>query len=178
VLPLRTSLGGNPAFAEILDRVSSTTVGALTHQDYPFHRWIAELRRPTQGARLFSALFVVHEEAFVPAFDGLSAHWFSTEAFGTSLFSRSLPWYPDSVAFYANDTGSGWNVTILGDSNAFADTALEHMLEQWRALVQQVLADPSRRLGDLDLPPRAGSAPAARFATLALDRDEIDQLFA
>jgi hypothetical protein len=52
------------------------------------------------------------------------------------------------------------------------------MLEQWMAVVRQAAADPERRLADLELPMHAGAEPGPAYATVALDRDEIDHLFA
>jgi acyl carrier protein len=178
-LPLRTTLAGNPRFAEILRRVGETTLAGLANQDYPFHGWIDELRRRRgqPDLRLFSAFFVVHEEAFGPEFEGLAARWFGTDAFGNALDARALKWdQRQQVAFAANDTGRGWRVTILGDSSELSEVSLEHMLEQWIAIVRQVAANPELRLADVDLPAGPGGAPA--YATVALDRDEIDHLFA
>ncbi len=164
VLPLRTSLAGNPSFAEILARVSETTLEGLAHQDYPLVQWMEELRRARgeYDRRLSSAFFDVHEEAFGPAFDGLAARWFSTNAFGTVPHARSLPWNQrQQVAFAASETGRGWRVQLMGDSSAFAEASLDRMLEQWIAIVRQVTADPGRRLAEIELPVRTGSGPGS-----------------
>jgi non-ribosomal peptide synthetase component F len=177
VLPLRTSLGGNPTFAEILRRVSETTRAGLANQDYPLVLWVEELarRRGEYGLQLSSGFFTVHEEAFAPSFEGLSARWFTTNVFGTTPEARGLPWNDrQQIAFAASETGRGWRVELLGDSAAFAETSLERMLGQWIAIVRQVAGEPQRRLDDIDLL----ACDGATYGTAALDRDEIEHLFA
>ena len=43
-LALRTDLGGDPTFVELLERVKITTLEALSHQELPFGRIVQELR--------------------------------------------------------------------------------------------------------------------------------------
>jgi amino acid adenylation domain-containing protein len=43
-LVLRTDLGGNPTFAELLQRVKETTLGAFDHQDVTFEKILEEIK--------------------------------------------------------------------------------------------------------------------------------------
>jgi non-ribosomal peptide synthetase component F len=181
MLPLRTSLAGNPRFVEILQRVSETTLAALSRQEYPYQLWIDELRRrrAEPDLRLFSAFFVVHEEAFSLTFDGLTARWFGSDAYGNTFDSRSLQWdQRQQIAFAANDTGRGWRIALLGSPSLFDEEALQHLLTQWVAIVRQAIADPERRLADIELPAREGVAALPVDSAVALERDELDHLFA
>ncbi|NJP21136.1 MAG: hypothetical protein HC763_21460, partial [Hydrococcus sp. CRU_1_1] len=43
-LVIRSNLGGNPSFTELLKRVREVTLEAYTHQDIPFEQLVDELK--------------------------------------------------------------------------------------------------------------------------------------
>jgi len=59
MIALRTSLGGDPTFRSLIDRVRKTTLGTYAHQDLPFDKLIEELRvsRPRNRTPLFQIAF-------------------------------------------------------------------------------------------------------------------------
>jgi len=74
ILPLRTSLTGDPTFVELLARVRGTTLGAIDHQDLPFERLVTELRpRRDLSYTPYAQVMAIVQNAPVPepAFAGL-----------------------------------------------------------------------------------------------------------
>lgn len=63
-LVFRTDLEGNPSFAEAVDRVRETCLGAFSHQDMPFERLVEEIQpdRDTSRTPVFQAMFSMEEE--------------------------------------------------------------------------------------------------------------------
>ncbi|MFC5663684.1 amino acid adenylation domain-containing protein [Kitasatospora misakiensis] len=80
-LPLHVSLAGEPTVAELLDRVRTTVLGGLDHQEYPFVLLVEKLglqHDPSRSA-VFQAMFI------------LLHHKVATEKYGYHLEYIELP---------------------------------------------------------------------------------------
>ncbi|GGP18249.1 amino acid adenylation domain-containing protein [Nonomuraea glycinis] len=134
-LPLRTDLSGDPSFAEALDRVRTTVIDALDHQDVPFARIVSELNPPRDPSR--TPLYQI-------AFNQLPYDVRGQIGTGTTKTDLTLE--------LQNAEGdlSGWleYATDLYDPATIATLA-----EGFLALLDAATADPARPLSRLPLMP-------------------------
>jgi amino acid adenylation domain-containing protein len=152
-LVLRTSLAGDPSFAELLARVRATALGALEHPDVPVERLVEELRVPRDAGRtpLFQVMFAFQNlpggqaaDAFALA-DGLVARPFRADN-PTAKFDLTL---------YLTPGDGGMAGTWQYNADLFEDATVERMVRHFRTLLEGIASDPSRRLSELPLLPEA-----------------------
>ena len=141
-LALRTDLGGEPSFRELLGRVRATALGGYEHQDVPFERLLEELRVERDLSR--TPLFQVF----------LNMLNFPAEEGGLGGTDEGLtPEVPSKfdLTIYAAETGAGLRLELVYNSDLFAVERIAGMAEQLEALLAQAVDDPARRIGDLSL---------------------------
>ncbi|MEM1319021.1 MAG: amino acid adenylation domain-containing protein [Bacteroidota bacterium] len=70
-LALRTDLGGNPSFRELLERVKTTTLAAYQHQAIPFDQIVKAVVKDRQLGHnpLFQVVFILQNTPEVPPLD-------------------------------------------------------------------------------------------------------------
>ena len=141
-IPLRTDLSGDPKFHELLDRVRAVTLGALSHDEIPLDRLIAELQPERDPHRnpLFQILFSL-EPALAPA----PAEWDLTcieVETGATKFELCL---------VLDDRPEGLLCRFIYNIALFDPDVIERMAGHWRTLLESIAADPERHISEYPL---------------------------
>jgi amino acid adenylation domain-containing protein len=154
-LPLRTDLGGDPTFRELVRRVRETTLDGYAHQDLPFERLVEELRVERQMDRtpLFQVVF---------SFDAASAGGFALP--GLTVRERSAPHRTAKYDLVLNleEADGGFTGYLEYATDLFDAATARRIGAHYVRLLDQALADPDRRLSSLD--PVTDAERAARAA--------------
>ena len=146
-LVLRGDLSGDPTFAELCLRTQQTALEAYAYADVPFQLLVEELQPERDPSRppLFQAMFVYATQD-APAFGECAAEYIELNT-GTSKFDLTLELYDGG--------GSQIGGYIEYATDLFERTTIERLGEHYQVLLEQVLANPQRRLSELDTVPGA-----------------------
>jgi amino acid adenylation domain-containing protein len=143
-LVLRTDLADDPAFADLLDRVRETTLGAYDHQDVPFERLVEELKPPRSRSHtpLFQVVLALQNAPLGPLeLPGLRLAPFEVET-RTAKFDLSL---------VLVESGGGLGGFLEHDRDLFDATTARRLLGWFRTLLEGGIEDPERRISGLPL---------------------------
>jgi amino acid adenylation domain-containing protein/non-ribosomal peptide synthase protein (TIGR01720 family) len=150
-LVLRTDLGGDPAFREVVRRVRRTTLGAYEHQDVPFEKLVAELRpeRSLAHSPLFQVAFTLNTPVDAPPAASPLLRVAPADArFAPAKFDLML----------GMEAGAdGLHGALTYSTDLFERATIERMADHLRRMLEQVAADADARVGALEL-----MAPAER----------------
>ncbi|MET0399654.1 MAG: amino acid adenylation domain-containing protein [Longimicrobiaceae bacterium] len=145
-LVLRTDVSGDPTYLELLRRTREATLGAFAHQDLPFERLVEELapERSLAHTPLFQVMFAFGE---APAGGGAPR----PEGMRTAHIPPLREVAKFDLSLTMEDGKEGVAGALIYRSDLFEEGTIERMAGHFRALVKQVIADPGRRVGSLDL---------------------------
>ena len=159
MVPMRGDLSGDPPFEQYLDRVRRTVALGLEHQDFPFGLLVNRLKGNPDPSRppVFQVMFA-HQKAqrlddaglapFALGIPGsrLNLHGLDAESMAldkqTALFDLTM---------MTARNGDRLCVAIEYSTDLFKPSTIDRMAEGFRNLLEAVVADPGRRLADLDL---------------------------
>ncbi|MFF9349005.1 amino acid adenylation domain-containing protein, partial [Streptomyces sp. NPDC014734] len=147
---LRTDTSGDPKFEDLLDRVRRTSLAAYEHQDVPFEH-LVELLNPKRSPAhhpLFQVALVLQN---APSGDfelpGLQVQA-EILGSGTSRFDTLI-----SLSECHDEAGvpEGIEVFVEYATDLFDRVTVEGLLGRWVRLLEQVVVDPSLRIGRVEL---------------------------
>ena len=144
LLVLRSDLGGNPRFAEVLQQVRNTALDAYANQDVPFEELVRMQRpeRTLEHAPLVQVTVMYTEgERELLDLPGLAVEPLEIEVPG-SQFDLML-----EVRRRGDSLEAAWTYR----SDLFEVGTVERMTANFQTLLEGILADPQQRIGSLPL---------------------------
>ncbi|HEX2187808.1 MAG TPA: amino acid adenylation domain-containing protein [Longimicrobiaceae bacterium] len=144
MLPLRTDLGGDPSWAELLARVRGTALGAYQHQELPFERLVEGLgvERSLTHAPVFQAAF-----ALQPAVGGGRLRLGELEMEPFAAGEGAAKFDLDLVV----DDGDELRGTLFYRRALFDPETAARMAGHLEAVLEGMAADPAGRCSGLSL---------------------------
>jgi amino acid adenylation domain-containing protein/non-ribosomal peptide synthase protein (TIGR01720 family) len=141
---MRSDLGGNPSFRDLLQRVRQVALGAYSHQDLPFER-VVDAVQPTRDLShtpLFQVVFILQNTP-MPALElsGLRLREYPIES-GTVQFDLVLNMI---------ETADGLKGWLEYNTDLFAATTIERLIAHFQMLLAAVAAQPEATINDIPL---------------------------
>ncbi len=143
-LVLRTNVGGNPTFEDVIARVRETSLGAYDHQDVPFEQIVEELQPQRDLSRnpLFQILFAVQNAPFEKfRLPGIRIQPYLREVTTTRLDLECNVW----------ERGDAMRVNFVYNSNLFAPETIVRLGRHFQRVLEAVVKDSGQRLSDMKL---------------------------
>ncbi|MBW4630838.1 MAG: amino acid adenylation domain-containing protein [Iphinoe sp. HA4291-MV1] len=145
LLVLRTHLGGNPSFRELLKRVRSVALGAYAHQDLPFDKLVKALqpeRNLSNTTPLFQVLFVL-QNAPMPTLElpGLTLSLLEVE----NKIARF------DLALFLTETKFGIEGKWQYNADLFDATIITCMTGHFQTLLNSIVSQPDARISNLEI---------------------------
>ncbi|MBG6094018.1 amino acid adenylation domain-containing protein, partial [Actinomadura viridis] len=152
-LVLRTDVSGDPSFAELLARVRETDLAAYAHQDLPFERLVEELNPARSLARhpLFQVALSLHHRDRAGSPWELPGLRVRPENAGETVAARVD--LEISIAEQRDEGGAPAGIGGVIDyaTDLFDEATARALAERLARVLEQVAADPRRRVSDLDV---------------------------
>ena len=138
IVPMRTDLSGDPTFRELTVRVRQVVMGAIGHQDAPFHR-IAQIPEAA-NAPLTRAMFNYRDEGSsrlrLPGLTSTPVEYRRQQA-------------DFDLALYVGVESDGLAGVLDYNAELFEQGTIRLLLRNYLALLELVVIDPDRRLSTL-----------------------------
>ncbi|WBH40475.1 Linear gramicidin synthase subunit D [Pseudomonas aeruginosa] len=146
---LRADLDAQMPFLDLLQQTRVAALGAQSHQDLPFEQLVEALQpeRSLSHSPLFQAMYnhqnlgSAGRQSLVAQLPGLSVEDLSWGAH-SAQFDLTLDTYESEQGVHAEFTYA---------TDLFEAATVERLARHWRNLLEAVVAEPRRRLGDLPL---------------------------
>ncbi|MFF8594381.1 non-ribosomal peptide synthase/polyketide synthase [Streptomyces sp. NPDC015220] len=145
-LVLRTDLSGDPSFTELLGRVRADALAAYAHQDVPFEH-LVEALNPTRSLAhhpLFQTMLAL-QNAPLGTFD-LPRLRVAADLVHTGTAKCDL-----TFMLTERPGAHGLSGLVEYSTDLFDAATVEGIVDRWLRLLRAVVADPGRRIGQVDV---------------------------
>ncbi|MFE7310821.1 amino acid adenylation domain-containing protein, partial [Streptomyces sp. NPDC057546] len=145
-LVLRTDLSGDPSFTELLGRVRSDALAAYAHQEVPFEH-LVEALNPTRTLAhhpLFQTMLTL-QNAPLGTID-LPRLRVATDLVHTGTAKCDL-----TFVLTEQPGADGLSGVVEYSTDLFDAATVTGIVERWLRLLRAVVADPGRRIGQVDV---------------------------
>jgi hypothetical protein len=140
---IRTDLGGNPSFRELLRRVRDVTLGAYKHQDMRFEKLLEGLELPGPP---FRVIFTLQSKPAAPfELPGLSVSFLNVAADAgvPSFLLRS------DLDVYLQEVEGGFRGFWVYSPDLFDEATVSRLIECFRLILAEMVRDPEKTLDNL-----------------------------
>ncbi|WP_316250510.1 non-ribosomal peptide synthetase [Tsukamurella columbiensis] len=143
LLPLRTTVDWSAEFGQYLRRTRTTVLDAYAHQDVPFGEIVAMQPRGSAGRHpVFQVILGWNED---PGFSGLR------DVLGAEVVPTPAGTSRADLLLSVTESAEGLTGGVEYRTDVFDRATVENIVARWRRLLEQVAADPSIRVGALDV---------------------------
>jgi amino acid adenylation domain-containing protein len=148
-IAIRSDLGGNPSFIELLGRVRETSLEAFSYQDVPFEK-VVEAIQPERNLNS-SPIFQV---AMVYQNTPIEGAW--RNAFSLPGISHNMAITPSQTAKFdltleVEHRGTELWISMEYDTDLFEQTTVKRLLTQLECLLHAACSDPNQQLSNIPL---------------------------
>ncbi len=141
-LVMRTQFAGEPTFRELLERVREVCLGAFHHRDLPFEKLVEALHpeRNLSCNPFFGVGFALQNTpALSWRLSGVAAQKWELDS-SISQFDLHV---------FMEEEGQILKGTAIFNTDLFDAATIERMVGHFQVLLEGIVADPERRVGDL-----------------------------
>jgi surfactin family lipopeptide synthetase A len=133
-IPLRSDLSGDPTFRELLDRVRGTTLEALSHDEVPLDRLLADLQPERDPHRnpIFQILFSL-EPPLAPVPPEWDLTCIEVETGATKF----------ELCMVLDDRADGLLCRLIYNTALFDAEAIGRMARHWQTLLEAIAENPA-----------------------------------
>ncbi len=154
LLPLRTDLGGDPRFVDVLRRVHSTVMGAQAHHRLPFETLVQALRAPRDSSRspLFQIAFDLRDRDITRCDEPGLAFNVMAPDLGATPYDLHL------TLEESHDSDAQLDMLWQYNTQLFERDHVARLADQYQQLLHSVVQQPQQRINRLGLLSAQGAA--------------------